>query len=98
MFFRSITNMKERSSRPEVFCKKDVLRNFAKFTGKYLRQSLFFNKVQAQPYNFIKKETKSRALDYNFIKKENFVKFLRTPFFIEHLWWMFLERILVWMS
>ena len=25
-----------RSSRPEVFCKKAVLRNFAKFTGKYL--------------------------------------------------------------
>ena len=24
-----------RSSRPEVFCKKDVLRNFAKLTGKH---------------------------------------------------------------
>ena len=34
-----------RSSRPEVFCKKGVLVNFAKFTGKYLCQSLFFNKV-----------------------------------------------------
>ena len=33
-----------RSSRPEVFCKK-VLRNFAKFTGKHLCHSLFFNKV-----------------------------------------------------
>ena len=30
------------SSRPEVFCKKGVLRNFAKFTGKNLCQSLFF--------------------------------------------------------
>ena len=29
-------------SRPEVFCKKGVFRNFAKFTGKRLRQSLFF--------------------------------------------------------
>ena len=28
---------------PEVFCKKGVLRNFAKFTGNYL--SLFFNRV-----------------------------------------------------
>ena len=27
---------------PEVFCKKGVLRNFAKFIGKQLRQSLFF--------------------------------------------------------
>ena len=34
-----------RSSRPEVFCKKAVLRNFGKFTGKHLCQSLFFNKV-----------------------------------------------------
>ena len=34
-----------RSSRPEVFCKKAVLRNFAKFTGKYLCRSLFFNKI-----------------------------------------------------
>ena len=28
---------------PEVFCKKGVLRNFTKFTGKHLCQSLFFN-------------------------------------------------------
>ena len=34
-----------RSSRQEVFCKKGALRNFAKFTGKHLCQSLFFNKV-----------------------------------------------------
>ena len=34
-----------RSSRPEVFCKKGVLRNFAKFTGKHLCQRLFFNKA-----------------------------------------------------
>ena len=30
---------------PEVFCEKGVLRNFIKFSGKYLCQSLFFNKV-----------------------------------------------------
>ena len=30
-----------RSSCPDVFCKKGALRNFAKFTGKYLCQSLF---------------------------------------------------------
>ena len=34
-----------RSSRPEMFYKKAVHRNFAKFTGKYPSQSLFFNKV-----------------------------------------------------
>ena len=32
---------RNRNSRPEVCCKKGVLRNFAKFTGKHLRQSLF---------------------------------------------------------
>ena len=35
----------QRGSRPEVFCKKGVLTNFAKLTGKHLYQSLFFNKV-----------------------------------------------------
>ena len=33
-----------RSSRLEVFCKKGVLRNFAKFTGKHLCQSPFIKK------------------------------------------------------
>ena len=32
-----------RNRRAEVFCEKDVLKNFAKFTGKQLCQSLFFN-------------------------------------------------------
>ena len=36
---------RDRSSRPEVFCKKGVIRNFAKFTGKHLSQSLFFDEV-----------------------------------------------------
>ena len=34
-----------RSSRPEVFCEKGALKNFTKFTGKHMWQSLFFNKV-----------------------------------------------------
>ena len=34
-----------RGSRPEVFYKKGVPKNFAEFTGKHLCQSLFFNKV-----------------------------------------------------
>ena len=41
----SFPHERGRSSRPEVFCKKGVLRNFAKFTGKHLCQILFFNKV-----------------------------------------------------
>ena len=34
-----------RSSRPEVFCKKVVLKNFEELAGEHLHQSLFLNKV-----------------------------------------------------
>ena len=44
-FLCQFLNTLFRSSRPEVFCKKSVLRNLAKFAGKHLCQSLFFNKV-----------------------------------------------------
>ena len=36
---------KRRSSYPELFCKKGVLKNLAKFTGKQLCRSLLYNKV-----------------------------------------------------
>ena len=35
-----------RSSSPEVSCKKGVLKNFTKFTGKHLCQSLLLIKLQ----------------------------------------------------
>ena len=54
----------------EVFCKKGVLRNFAKFTGKYLCESLFFNR----PATLLKKRLWNRCF------LVNFAKFLRTPF------------------
>ena len=44
-----------RRSRPEVFYKKNVLRNFAKFTGKHLWQSLYFNKVAGRLPTLFKK-------------------------------------------
>ena len=37
----------DRSKHPQMFCKRDVLRNLAKFTGKHFCQRLFFNKVAA---------------------------------------------------
>ena len=55
------------SSRPEVFCKKGVLRNFAKFTGKHLCQGLFFINV-AGPCNFFKKETLAQVFFSEFWK------------------------------
>ena len=69
-----------RSSRPEVFCKKGFLNNFANFTGKHLCQSLFFNKVRGlRPATLLKKRLWHRCFPVNF------AKFLRTPFLIEHL-------------
>ena len=67
-----------RSSRPDVFCKKGVLRNFAKFTGKHLCQSLFFN-CRLEACNFIKKESLAQAFSCEFceISKYNFLH--RTP-------------------
>ena len=50
---------------PEVFYKKGVLKNFAKFTGKYLCQSLFFNKV-AGVCNSIKKGTLAQLFSCEF--------------------------------
>ena len=34
-----------RSSHLELFCEKEAIKNFAKFRGKQLCQSLFFNKI-----------------------------------------------------
>ena len=42
---QDIFSLTFRTSRPEVFCKKGVLGNFTKSTGKHLCQSLFLNKV-----------------------------------------------------
>ena len=39
-----------RSSHRRCFARRSVLRNFAKSTGKHLRQSFFFNKIADQPF------------------------------------------------
>ena len=58
-----------RSSCPEVFCKKGVIRNFAKFPGKHLCQSLFFlTKLQTDTCNFIKKDTLAQVFSCEFCK------------------------------
>ena len=56
-----------------------VLRNFTKFTGKYLDL----------PATLLKKRLWHRCLPVNF------VKFLRTLFFTEHLWWLLLY-VTIW--
>ena len=63
--------------------KKGVPRNFAKFTGKYLCQSLFFNKKR--PATLLKKRLGHMYFPLNF------AKFLITPFLTEHLRWLLLN-------
>ena len=61
-----------RSSHQNCSERRGVLSNFAKFTGKYLCQSLFFNKVKG--FSLWKVRLWRRCFHVNF------VKFLRTPF------------------
>ena len=69
-----------------MFCKKGVLRNFSKFTGKHLCRSLFFNKVAGlRPATLLKKKLLHRCFP------ANFGKFLRTSFLIEHPRWLLLS-------
>ena len=64
-----------RSSQRRCSVKKGVFRNFAKFTGKNLCQSLFFNKVAGlRPATLFKKRLRHRCFPVNF------EKFLRAPF------------------
>ena len=63
------------SSHQRCSVRKGVLRNLAKFTGKDLCQSLFFNKVSGlRPATLLKKRLWHRYFPVNF------VKFLRISF------------------
>ena len=57
-----------RSSRPEVFCKKGVLKNFTKLAGKHLCQRLFF-----------KKESLAQMFSCEFCEISKNTFFYRTP-------------------
>ena len=74
-----------RSSHSEAFCKKFVLKNFAKFTGKQLCHSLFLKKVVGLRPATLLKKLWHRCIPVNF------VKFLSSPIFTEHLWWLLLS-------
>ena len=67
MFWSNILSYQKQP--PEVFCKKGILENFAKFTRKHLCQSMLFNKIAG-----LKKRPWNRCFPVNF------AKFLRTPF------------------
>ena len=91
LYCERLANLFENiSSRPEVFCKKGVLRNFTKFTGKHLCQSLFLNKVAT-----LRPSTLSRKRLWHRCFPVNFAKFLRTSFIKEHLWWLLLKILTI---
>ena len=65
-----------RSSHQRCYIKEGVLRNYIKFTGKHLCQSLFLNKVAGlRPATLLKKRLWHRCFSVKF------VKFLRSPFY-----------------
>ena len=75
-----------RSSYRRCSVKKGLLRYIAKFTGKHLCQSLFFNIVAGlRPVTLLKKRLWHRCFPVNF------AKFLRTLFFTVHLRWPLLN-------
>ena len=64
-------------SRPELFFKKGVLRNFTKFTGKTCARDSFLIKLQVsglKTVTLLKKNLCHKCFPVNF------GKFLRTPF------------------
>ena len=87
-----------RSSHRRCSARKGVFRNFIKFTGKHLCQSLFFNKLKK--LNFIKKETLAQVFSCEFcwISKNTF--FYRTPpddcFYAVWFWLGFSVSIVCW--
>ena len=77
-----------RNSRPEVFFKKGVLENLAKFKEKHFCWSLFFNKVTGlRSATLFKKGIPTQVF------LANFAKFLRTSFFTEQLQRLLLDGL-----
>ena len=64
-----------------MFCKKGVLWNFTKFTGKHLYQSLYLIKLQAggpEACNFTKKETQANVFPCEICEISKNALFYRT--------------------
>ena len=75
-----------RSSQQSWSLEKGFFKNFAKFTGTHLCQSLFLNKVGSlSPATLFKKRLWHSCFPLNF------AKFLKKLFFIKHLWWLLLN-------
>ena len=70
--------------KSEVFYEICALKNFAKFTAKHLYQIIFFKKLQADGWNFIKKETLAQVFP------REYSEMFKNIFFTYHLQWLLL--------
>ena len=68
-----------RSSRPEVFCKIRVLKNFVKVTRKLLCQRLSFNKVAGLSAATLLKESLAQVFSCKICEISQNTFFYRTP-------------------
>ena len=66
---------KWNAQKPEVLCKKGVLRNFARFTGHLCQRHCFNKTGDIRPATLLKKSL------WHMCFPVNFAKFLRTSFF-----------------
>ena len=69
-----------RSSHPEVFLSKDVLKNFAKFTDKHLCRSLLFNKVASWKPETVRGSHWRCSVSYIGVFKKGALAFQNQPF------------------
>ena len=77
---------KDRSSPSQILFKISFLNNFASYIRKHLCWSLFNKFGGLQACNFVKRRLQHRCFPVKF------AKFLRTPFFTEHLRWLLPEQ------
>ena len=70
---------------PKVFFEESLIRNFAKFEGKHLCESLFFNKVVGLSPATLLKVTLAQVFSCEFYKK---------PFLQNSSWQLFLQLVL----
>ena len=77
--------LESKNSHRRCSIKKDVLENFAKFTRKHMFRSI-------RPTTLLKKRLQHICFPVNFSR------FLRAPFFIELLQWLFLKRFAIGMK
>ena len=75
-----LIGVEDRSSYGRCFIRKDILKNFAKFTGKHLCQSLFCNKVAGLRSATLLKKDLDRGVFCVFCR------IFKNTYFEEHLW------------